>query len=100
MSFKQRFVQLPDSVQVGIAAVFVWVVTQAFFYAVSFFPFLQIFAEFVQPVSLVLAAYVIAWISNAVPDQYGPAAVKAIEFILLLLAMFGVGTAFGARPLF
>lgn len=92
-----QFVQFPDSVQIGITAVVIWVI--AFFFAklIALVPFLSFLEEFREPVSLAVAAALIGWLQNIVPDAYGQVAITAIQLILAILAAFGVGNALKAR---
>ena len=86
-----RLVSLPDGIKVSIAAVVVWLATNAFVQLVLLVPFLEFLAQYVEPIALSFAAWLVLKIENAVPDEYGQLAIKAIEFLLVLIALFGVG---------
>ena len=93
----QGFVQLPDGVRVGITAVIVWLVSWVFAQLILLVPFLKFLEEFKEPLALAIAAALIGWIENIVPDAYGGVAVLAIQLLLAILALFGVGQVFKKR---
>jgi len=102
MNFVQRgFVALPDKVKAGIVAVVVWVAAVLFANLLALIPFLSFLEPYIQPAALALAGLLVAKIEEWLPTGYDEIAIKAIELILLVLAVFGVGaelTAQGALP--
>jgi hypothetical protein len=93
----QGFVALPDGVRLGITAVVVWVVSFFLAKLIALVPFLSFLEEFREPLALAIAAALIGWIENIVPDAYGAIAVIAIQLILAILAFFGVGNVLKKR---
>ena len=100
-NFAARLVALPDPVKAGITAVVVYVVSLLFANLLALLPFLAAFAEFVQPAAVIIAMALIGWIEKAVPDAFGAVAVLAVQLVLALLAVYGIGeglAAMGAMP--
>jgi hypothetical protein len=91
------FVALPDGIKAGITAVVLWVVSVVFANLIALVPFLAFLAQFVQPVSLAIAAALIAALEKALPDAYPQIAITALQLILLVLAAFGVGVELSAQ---
>jgi hypothetical protein len=87
----QGFVQLPDTVQAGITAVILWAVSWLFVQLITLVPWLAFLDEFKTPLAMAIAAALIGWIQNAVPDAYGAVAILAIQLVLAILALFKVG---------
>lgn len=90
-SFISRLVALPDPVKAGITAVVVYVLSLGFANLLALLPFLAAFAQFVQPAAVIIAMALIGWIEKAVPDAFGKVAVLAVQLILALLAVYGIG---------
>lgn len=90
------FVALPDSVKVGITAVVLWLVSIVITNLVLLVPFLAFLEQFKQPLSLALAAALIGLVEKAIPDAYAKVAVIAIQLVLAVLAMFGIGQTLAA----
>ena len=100
-NFVSRFVALPDTVKAGITAVVVFVVAALFTNLILLVPFLSFLLPFQMPIALALAAALIGWLERIIPDAWGSVATIAIQLVLALLALFGVGqtlTAMGALP--
>ena len=91
------FVALPDSVKVGITAIVLWLVSIVITNLILLVPFLVFLEDFKQPLSLALAAALIAVIEKAIPDAYARVAVIAIQLVLAILAMFGIGAVLAAH---
>jgi len=85
------FVDLPQSVEVGITAVVTFAVGWIFTKLILLIPFLSFFKTYETQIALTLSAWFISLIENAVPDAYGGVAVSGIVFVLAILAAFGVG---------
>lgn len=95
------FVELPDPVKLGIEAVVVWLLAALFTNLILLVPFLAFLVPFQIPIAMALAAALIGWLEQIIPDAWGTVAVYAIQFVLALLAMIGVGqtlVAQGALP--
>lgn len=97
--FQAGFVALPDLVKAGIASVAVWVVAMVLANLLQLIPFLAFLIPFQMQLAFGLSAIIVAALEKAIPDAYGPVAVKVIEAVLLLLAMFGVGNQLAAMGL-
>ena len=101
--FQGWFVSLPDHLKAGIAGVLMFVVSMLITNLVLLVPFLAFLIPFQMPLALALSVVVIEAIEKAVPDAYGPIAVKVLELVLLVLSAFGWGTqlaAMGKLPAF
>ena len=85
------FVELPDLVKAGVTAAVVSVASLLFANLLALLPFLAPFAQFVAPAAAIIAAALIAYVQRIVPDAFGAVAVKAVEIVLLLLSMYGIG---------
>lgn len=86
-----QFVPLPDAVKTGITAVIVWAVSFFFAKLIVLIPFLKFLEEFRMPLALAIAVEVINVIQNALLSQYAAAEILALQLILAILALFGVG---------
>jgi hypothetical protein len=93
----ETFVSLPDPIKVSITAVIVWLVSWGITQLVTLVPFLKFLEDFKQPLALAIAAALIGALEAAVPDAYAGVAVAAIQLVLVILALFGVGTALKER---
>lgn len=92
MNLLQSFVELPDTVKVGIAGVITWAVAWLITQLILLFPWLQnILDGFQTQIAMAISAALIGLIQNAVPDAYGNVAVLSIQLVLALLALFGIG---------
>lgn len=87
----QGFVDLPDEVEGGITAVIVWAVSWLFVQLITLVPFLSFLDEFKMPLALAIAAQLIAFLENIIPDAFGGVAIAGIVLVLTVLALFGVG---------
>jgi len=84
-----------------VTAVVVFVASVAFANLLVLLPFLAPFEQFVNPAAVIIAGALITWIEKSVPDMYGKAAVFAVQLVLALLAVWGIGeglAAMGAMP--
>jgi hypothetical protein len=100
-SFRSRLIALPDPLKAGITAVVTWLVSMVLANLILLVPFLQFLEQFKGPLALSLAIAVISTIERVVPDAYGRIAVAALQLVLAVLAMFGIGAelaAMGALP--
>lgn len=93
----QTFVALPDPVKISITGVIVWLVSWLIAQLITLVPFLKFLEEFKEPLALAIAAALITALEAAVPDAYAGVAIAAIQLILVILALFGVGTALRKR---
>jgi len=96
-----RFVELPSALKAGITAVTTWLVVMFVTNVILLVPFLAFLEQFKGPLALALAATVISGIEKAVPDAYGKVAIAALQLLLAILAVFGVGaelSAMGVLP--
>lgn len=87
----QTFVALPDPVKIALTGAVVWIVSWLFAQLIAMVPFLKFLEEFKEPLALAIAAALISWIENIVPDAYGGIAVAGIQLLLVILAFFGIG---------
>ena len=95
-SFRARIIALPDPLKAGITAVVTWLVSMVLANIILLVPFLQFLEQFKGPLSLSLAIAVISTIEKAVPDMYGRVAIAALQLVLAVLAMFGIGVELAA----
>lgn len=91
------FVALPDGIKVSLTAIVTWVVSMVLTNLILLVPFLAFLEQFKQPLSLALAAALIGVIEKAIPDSYAKVAIIAIELVLAILAMFGIGATLAAQ---
>lgn len=99
--FVAYFVALPDVVKAGLTAVVLYLVSVLFANLILLLPFLAFLEQFREPLAQSLAIAFIAWLQNILPDAYPQVAVLAIELLLAVLAIFGIGAtlaAMGALP--
>lgn len=85
------FVSLPDGVKVGITAVVLAVVSFLLAKLIALVPFLKFLEAYRESLAMGIAIALIEAIQNAVPDAYAPIAVLALELVLAVLALLGVG---------
>ena len=93
----ETFVALPDPVKISMTGVIVWIVSWLFAQLITMVPWLSFLEQFKEPLALSIAAALIGWLENAVPDAYGGIAVAGIQLLLVILAFFGVGNGLKAR---
>jgi hypothetical protein len=101
VSVRSKFAELPSAIKVSIAAVVTWLVSMVLANLILLVPFLQFLEQFQGPLSLALAAAVISYVERIVPDAYGRVAIAALQLVLAVLAVFGIGAelaAMGALP--
>jgi hypothetical protein len=96
----QGFVALPDDVKIGLTAVVVWVVSFFFAKLLALVPYLKFLEQFREPLALAIAAALIGVIETNIPDAYATVAVVAIQLLLAILAMFGVGRVLKTKAAF
>lgn len=96
LTFRSKFVELPSAVKAGITAVVTWLVSMVLTNLILLVPFLQFLEQFKGPLSLALAAAVISYVERIVPDAYGRVAIAALQLVLAVLAVFGVGVELAA----
>lgn len=85
-------IALPDPLKIAITGVVLWVVSWAFAWLATKLPWIGVvLAGYKQPLAMLIAAALISFIEASVPDAYGAVAVAALELILVLLALFGIG---------
>lgn len=82
------FVELPEDVRVGLGAVVLALVSWVLVRVVTLFPWLKFLEEYRLPVAAGLAAVLVDFLQNAVPDAYGRVAILALQLILAVLALF------------
>lgn len=87
---------LPEPIKASITAVVVYLVSLLFANLILLAPFLVFLEQFKIPLALAIAMAVIAWIEKVVPDLYASVAIAALQLVLAILAVFGVGTALAA----
>lgn len=87
----KKFVDLPEVVELGIAAVVAFFAAVVFVNVIELIPFLAFLAQFQSPIALALGLALVKWIENALPSQYPKISVLAIQLVLAVLAAFGVG---------
>ena len=87
----QKFVDLPEAVELGIAAVVSFVVAVIFSNLIALVPFLAFLAQFQLPLALALSVALVKWLENALPSNYPNISIIAIQLVLAVLAAFGVG---------
>ena len=86
------FVALPEDVKIGIIAVVLWLVSFVFAKLIALVPFLKFLDEFREPLALAIAASLIGALENALPSGFDSIAILALQLVLAVLAIFGVGT--------
>lgn len=91
-------IALPDPLKVSITGVVVWIVAWLFAKLVVALPWIGPYLEpYKEPLSMLIAASLIGFIEASVPDAYGAVAVAAIELVLVILALFGIGKTLKAK---
>lgn len=90
-------IALPEPLKLSITGLFVWLVAFLFAKLITLVPFLKFLEPYKTPIAMAAAAAVIGWIELNTPDAYGAAVVAAIQLILVILALFGVGEALKQR---
>lgn len=90
-SFKNGFVALPDPVKLAVTALVLWGVSTLFTNAVLLLPFLAFLVPFADPIGMAIAAALIGWFQKAIPDAWGTVAVFAVQLVLAILAVLGIG---------
>jgi hypothetical protein len=93
----QGFVALPDLIKIGITGVVVWLVSFFFAKLIAWIPILVFLEQFRHPLALAIAAALIGWVQNIVPDAFGAIAIIGIQLLLAILAFFGVGEVLKAK---
>lgn len=94
----QGVVSLPNPLKVAITGVVVWIVAWVFAKIVVLIPWVgPILEPYKEPLALLIAASLIGFIEATVPDAYGAVAVAAIELLLVILALFGIGSTLGKK---
>lgn len=93
------FVSLPDPVKAGVTAVVLWLVSTLFTNAVLLLPFLSFLIPFASPIALAVAAAMIGWFERIIPDAWGAVAVYAVQLVLAILAVLGIGQQLAAQGL-
>ena len=94
-------IALPEPLKASLTAVVVVVVSVLFANLVLLLPFLAFLEPFKVQVAIAAAMTLIAFIEKAVPDMYAAVAIAAIQLVLAILAVFGIGqtlAAMGALP--
>ena len=93
----QGIIQLDPTVRAGIAAVILWGVSWVMVQLATLWKPLQSLDQYKEQIAMAISAALIGWIESAVPDAYGPAVISGIQFVLVILALFGVGRQLAAR---
>ena len=91
------FIALPEDVKAGIMAVVLAVVSFVFAKLIALVPFLKFLDEFRAPLALAIGASLIGWLENVLPTGFDQPVILALQFILAVLALFGVGTVLKAK---
>ena len=98
MNFVRRgFVALPDPVKAGVVAVVVWVVSFLFANLVALVPFLAFLAQYIPQIAIVVAGLVVSQIEKLLPTGYPEISIKAVELVLMILGVLGVGLKLAAQ---
>ena len=93
----EGFVALPEDVKAGILAVVLFAVSFVFAKLIALVPFLKFLEDFRAPLALAIGASLIGWLENALPSGYDAVAILALQLVLAVLAMFGVGEVLKAK---
>jgi hypothetical protein len=99
--FISSLITLPEPIKAGLSAVVLYVVSFAFANLILLAPFLAFLEPFKLPLATAAAMALIAWIQNAIPDMYERVAIAALQLVLAILAVYGIGStlaAMGAMP--
>ena len=86
------FIALPEDVKAGILAVVLVVVSFVFAKLIALVPFLSFLEQFREPLALAIGASLIGWLENALPTGFDQPVILAIQLVLAVLAMLGIGT--------
>jgi len=86
----QGFVELPGDAKAGITAVLLVGVSFVFAKLITLIPLLKFLESFREPLAFAIAAELIGFIQNIVPDAYGAIAILGVQLVLAILAVFGV----------
>jgi hypothetical protein len=87
----QGFVELPDELKIVITSLILAAVSFVFAKLIALVPFLAFLEQFRQPVAMAVAAALIGWFQNIVPDAYAAVAILGLQLVLAVLALFKVG---------
>ena len=87
----EGFVALPEDVKAGILAVVLFAISFVFAKLIALVPFLAFLEELREPLALAIGASLIGALENALPTGYDAVAILALQLILAVLAMFGLG---------
>jgi len=87
----EGFVQLPDELKIVITSLILAAVSFVFAKLIALVPFLSFLEQFRQPVAMAVAAALIGWFQNIVPDAYAAVAILGLQLVLAVLALFKVG---------
>jgi hypothetical protein len=87
-SFTQKFVDLPDAQELGIAAVIAFVVGVLFQNLAELVPFFAFLVQYASVVAGAISLAVIKWLENALPDKYPEISILAIKLLLAVFAAF------------
>ena len=90
--FTASLIALPDPIKAGIAAVVLYVVSFLLANLILLLPFLAFLEPFKVEVAAAAAIMLVQLIEKAVPDMYEKVAIAALQLILAVLAVFGIGT--------
>lgn len=92
MNLLQSFVELPADAKAGITGVVLFAVSWLFVQLFMLLPFLKnILDGFQTPLAMAISAALIGLIQNSTPDALGNVVVLAVQLVLALLALFGIG---------
>ncbi len=89
-------IALPEPIKASILAVILYLVGFGVAHLIALVPFLSFLTQFVMPLAAAIGMALIAWIEKTVPDAYDKVAISAIQLVLAILAVFGVGTTLAA----
>ena len=83
----QSFVQLPEPLVATVTALIVSGVVLAVQLLVARVPLLKFLANYAEEWGYMLAAGLLAWFQNAVPDAYAEVAVYGLYLVLAIIAV-------------
>ena len=88
MNLLQSFVELPAPIMASVTALIVGAAIFGVNWLIVRVPLLKFLANYAQEWGVLIAAALIMWFQNVVPDIYAAIAIHAVELVLAIIAVF------------
>jgi len=89
-------IALPEPIKAGIVAVVLYLISFLLANLILLLPWLAFLDPFKIQIAIGAAMALIAYIQNVVPDMYENVVIAALQLVLAILAVFGIGTTLAA----